>query len=376
VRHDLFTFDPPTTGVPVNWLAFGASLTQGTKSLGITPDSQLHAVSGLIGRHAGIYLGLPLLTDNALPGLQLSDFTPDCVATKGQSDFIAQLFDTLKDPATNLLDLRRARIDWRLTPRNLAIGGSRVSDTVLGGEGTLALIEHIVEDPDVEPRLVLSPSETSQLERVEAFDPDIGFVTDLLANDIDRSIEADDLRVDNATPLETVQSLLAELMARLGKLHGQYFIANMPYFTFVPGVGDVRRKRIAAGTDTAESFDAKVRAIDDLTDAYNEALVAAMASHPNLHLVDFRGQVETIRGAGLIAGGELCTVGHFGGLLSLDDLHFSDTGYAAFANLFIDAINAELGSQIPRVDVDAVHADDPLAPAKLHSAGFTCVPPP
>ena len=89
-----------------------------------------------------------------------------------------------------------------------------------------------------------------------------------------------------------------------------------------------------------------------------------------------RAKVETIRTSGVRAGGELCTAARFGGLLSLDNLHFTDTGYAVLANLFIEAINAQLGAQIPLVDVDAVHADDPLTPSKLSAAGFTCVPPP
>ena len=70
----------------------------------------------------------------------------------------------------------------------------------------------------------------------------------------------------------------------------------------------------------------------------------------------------------------MLTVDRWGGLLSLDDLHLTDTGYALYAQKFIDAINA-VGTQIPPIDVDAVHAGDALAPARLRAGGYTCVPP-
>ena len=55
-------------------------------------------------------------------------------------------------------------------------------------------------------------------------------------------------------------------MARLGKLHGQYFIANMPSLTFVPHVVALRQALVDAGKDTA-AFDAKAAQIDAATDA-------------------------------------------------------------------------------------------------------------
>ncbi len=56
-----FTYDAPSTSVPPRWVAFGASLTQGTESDGIDPHTQRSGVSGLIAQQAGVYLGLPLL---------------------------------------------------------------------------------------------------------------------------------------------------------------------------------------------------------------------------------------------------------------------------------------------------------------------------
>jgi hypothetical protein len=373
--HAVFTYDAAGAKVPQTWVAFGASLTMGSESLGVNTHSQLHAVAADIAQQAGVYLGIPLFADGVLPGLQLTDFTPDCVTTKDLTDFFSTLINQVTDPATGIVDLRLGRVDPALQPTNFAIAESHMDDTVNGGDEEVALLEHIAEEPDISPGQILNRMDISQLGRIAALDPDVGFSSDLLANDIDNAVlGADDLHVEVATPLDQLKVLVDQVTSQLGALHGQYFIANLPYLTFLPNVAVLRAQRIAAGTDTAESFDAKVQAIDDLTDQYNATLVASAAPYANIHIVDFHAAVQTIRMTGLTAGGEQLTVAHFGGLLSLDDLHFTDTGYAFYANVFIDAINAQLGSQIAHLDLDAVHANDALTPAKLKAAGFTCVP--
>jgi hypothetical protein len=369
-----FTYDAQVAKVPLTWVAFGASLTMGSESLGVNTHSQLHAVSALVATQAGVYLGMPLYADGILPGLQLSDFTPDCVTTKSLTDFFSGLIKAVTDPTTGLVDLRLGRVDPTLVPRDYAVAESHMDDIVNGGDETVGLLERIVEEPDAPPSTILDRLDISQIDRIVAADPDVGFSTDFLANDIDNTVlGADDLHLDAATPLATLTPLVMQATAKLGALHGQYFIANLPYLTFLPNVAVLRAQRIAAGSDTEASFDAKVQQIDDLTDQFNAMLVQAMAPYPNLHVVDFHSAVQAIRMTGITAGGELLTVAHFGGLLSLDDLHFTDTGYAYYANVFIDAINAQLGSQITHVDLDAVHATDALTPTKLRAAGFTCV---
>ncbi|MCU1281467.1 MAG: hypothetical protein JWM53_5013, partial [bacterium] len=97
------------------------------------------------------------------------------------------------------------------------------------------------------------------------------------------------------------------------------------------------------------------------------------APYPNLHIVDFKQYVADVKG-GITVGGERLTVDHWGGMISLDDLHLTDTGYALYAQKFLDAINTVMHTQIPPIDVDAVHAQDALAPAKTRAAGYGCVP--
>src|SRR4051812_15688692 len=45
VRHGAFTYDAAPAGTPRLWAAFGASLTQGTQSLGIDEHTQTHGVT-------------------------------------------------------------------------------------------------------------------------------------------------------------------------------------------------------------------------------------------------------------------------------------------------------------------------------------------
>ncbi len=133
--------------------------------------------------------------------------------------------------------------------------------------------------------------------------------------------------------------------------------------------------RVAAGLDTEASFAAKKQAIDDLTARYNAALAEAIAPYPNLHLVDFSSAVKQLANGVEVDGDEL-TTNYFGGLISLDGLHFTDTGYALFANLMISRINETLRSTIPYVDLFAVHAADALSPTHLFADGLLCVPSP
>jgi hypothetical protein len=376
IQHGIFTYDAAhDPAVPLTWIAFGASMTLGTESLGINLHTQVYGVTAQIARAAGVYIGLPLFNPQTTPPLTPGDFYPDCTRIPGTGAGANTIEATTSDPITGTIDLRRARLDWTLKPRDVAVGGATVSDVLNGVGGGKALLAHIVNDPEIDPAEILSPEQISQLERVERLDPNIGLSTDLMANDLDAAVSnKDDLRPDLITPIEMVKPMLQQIMARLGKLHGHYFIANFPSLTFVPNVAALRARRLADGSDSAASFDAKVHAIDTATAGYNAALVAAMAPYPNLHLVDFGAYVAGVHD-GVRIGGEWLTLDAWGGLLSLDGLHLTDTAYALYAQKFIDRINEVLGLHIPAPDATAVHAQDPLAPHRLRDAGYSCVPP-
>ncbi len=374
--HGLFTYDPAARGVPLEWMAFGASLTQGTQSGGIDPHSQIWGYSGQLAKAAGVFLALPLFQPAFVPQVQPTQLTPDCVGPTLGS-MIPSMAQSIIGPDGNI-DLALARIDPTMTPRDIAIGGEPVKMILNGGTGNLALLEHVVEDPMTSgPNNFMAPVKTSQIDRLEAQDPDVAFSADLLANDLDpAATQTDDVHPEEITPLDQVQPLLVEMMQRLGKLHGQYFIANMPSLTFLPDVKIAHDHSIAAGTETEASFEAKKEQIDQETDAYDQALADAMKPYRNLHLVDFKAAAEKLERDGVEVNGEHLTVAAYGGLLSLDDVHFTDTGYAILANVFIDAMNPVLHARIPDIDLAQVEKNDALSPAHLRADGLECVPPP
>jgi hypothetical protein len=59
--------------------------------------------------------------------------------------------------------------------------------------------------------------------------------------------------------------------------------------------------------------------------------------------------------AASINPGICCTLGYMYGLLSLDGIHPSNTGYALVAYYFINAINKAYGAHIPQVDYVAAY---------------------
>ncbi len=103
--------------------------------------------------------------------------------------------------------------------------------------------------------------------------------------------------------------------------------------------------------------------VQQLNNAYN-ASIAAAASETGAALADLHGNYAQIATAGgvPINPPKCCSLVYRGGLLSLDGLHPSNTGYALIANIFITAINAAYGASIPPVSVAAVYATDPYAP--------------
>jgi lysophospholipase L1-like esterase len=63
------------------------------------------------------------------------------------------------------------------------------------------------------------------------------------------------------------------------------------------------------------------------------------------------------------------TTDYLGGVFSLDGIHPTRTGHALIANVFIDAINARFGEQIPPVDVARIARTDRLVNNRFRPAG-------
>ena len=90
--------------------------------------------------------------------------------------------------------------------------------------------------------------------------------------------------------------------------------------------------------------------------------------HSNLHVVDLVGPVAAIAADGLMVGDERLDAERFGGIVGLDGVHFTDTGYAVLGNLFIAELNRQLGTQIPPIDLAPILAQDAGSPEALRAA--------
>lgn len=369
-----FTYDAPAGGAPVTWAAFGASLTMGGQSGGLPPHGQLMSWAAQVARAAGVFLAPPLTVDSFAPGLAPAAFVDNCYATVDTGALQQNLLMTLKDPVTHQPDLRPGRQDPTLATRNFSVGGAKVVDVIHPATGAIGILERVAELPDGVPSAVIGPPlMRSQVDRLVALDPDVAMSMDLLFNDAQGAIGApDDLRPERMTPVSVIASELALLVPRLGALHGDYFIGNLPPLDVLPAVADIRRNAIAAGIETEASFDAKIAEMRARVQEYNDALEMAVTPYPNLRVVDMSTQIQDVISQGVEIGGQRLTGAKFGGLYSLDFAHLTDTGYALIANGFIDAINETMGLHIPEVDVAAVLAVDALSPASLAADGVHC----
>jgi hypothetical protein len=366
------TWDPPVDGVSSRWAAFGASLTQGFQSGGLTAHGQIMSFDAQVARAAGVFLAPPLFDDQFLPPIEPAAFAMDCAATQSAPGTAAAAIQGLSDPNAIGLDLRNPRKDATLHTRNFAVGGAKVSDILQPAAFPVQVIERISEQPDGDPTNLLAPSSMSQVDRLAAFDPDVALSADLLANDTDGSVtESDDLHPEEMTDVATITSQLQMMTAQLGALHGDYFIGNLLPLDGLPNVAVLRAQNVPS-KESAKDFDAKLDQIRSTITQYNAALAAAAAPYPNLHIVDLWTPTLAVMANGLDVGGQHLSGHEFGGLLSLDFVHFSDTGQAYLANVFIDAINQTQGWQIPHVDLAQVLANDALSPAHLQAAGVKC----
>ncbi len=97
---------------------------------------------------------------------------------------------------------------------------------------------------------------------------------------------------------------------------------------------------------------------------YNQAIAAQTKAAGGV-LVDLHTALDSWADKGVPVGNQKATTLYMGGLFGVDGLHPSNTGYALFANVFIDAMNAQMGTAIQDVDLEAIAAKDPYFKGSL-----------
>ncbi len=144
------------------------------------------------------------------------------------------------------------------------------------------------------------------------------------------------------------------------------FLTETGFFstlTQLKALGSVTPVLHAPGDYLTDAFAVQVQGLNT---SYNGAIAVA-AQSSGAPLVDVHGTFEAIHIAGGIPinPGVCCTLGFGGGLLSIDGLHPSNTGYAIIANLFIQKIDTVYRTSIPPLtsaQLLAISTTDPYAP--------------
>jgi hypothetical protein len=96
-------------------------------------------------------------------------------------------------------------------------------------------------------------------------------------------------------------------------------------------------------------------------DAFNAVIFFQSLTH-GATVVDTHALVDKLARNGYKAHGRVLTTRFLGGLISLDGIHPTNTGYAIIANAFIDTMNEAWGTDIPHANVNQIAEHDPLVP--------------
>jgi lysophospholipase L1-like esterase len=346
----------------------GASLTMGVQDGVPTTHAQLMSPGAQIARQAGAFYGIPLLVDGLFPEIGLADIgpPPSCETPAVVRHVASAAVDVLGKLNTedDQLSYALGRYDPDLAVQNLAVGGYSVGDLTRPVTSfELGFLGHLVMEPYGE---VNGPIDDNQVQRAAALDPTLVWSFDTFGNDLIGAVVLQP-RIDlgKITDEETFREGIVRLMDGLADTDAEVFLANSPRPGLLPAAG-----QLVAAAEDLDAAQALIDEADAICIRYNEILAEEAALRPRVHVVDAWQMAEDFTDGGVVADGQSLDVHRFGGLLSLDGVHFTDTGYAAMANAFLDAMDAELGVDIDRLDLDAVAAEDAHTPEAYLAGGF------
>ena len=368
----VFAYDPPLDPVFDRVQSIGASLSMGAISAAVSPEGGMTSAPARIAAQTGAFMGLPLLVPRLVAPITVADLDGGCDFPSYSDHINAQvtaILSALNNPDTGEADPRLGRLDPDIEVRNRAVSGTNISEFLDINEVGLSevVFGHIVNEPDAG---LFDPLSFSQLDLVEADAPTLILALDPLVNDgVDAVTSGETLTRAGVTSTEELEEGLRAFVARLAATGAEVFIGNSPRPSALPIASQAAAHMIAAG-DTEEYVADELAAIDAGVAAQNALLASAAADWPNVHVVDFAGSVDALAADGLDVGGTHLTTDAFGGLVGLDGIHYTTTGYAVMANLTLSAMRETLGLEIEDLDLEEVLASDPLSPDALAAAGF------
>lgn len=365
----------------------GDSITAGFQNGSLLDTQQPNGYANLIAKQAGFQINLPLIEPPGAPAvLQLVSVGPPPVVqqesgiTTGRDNPTVQATD-LAVPGHLLTDLINRKPSIIPTSNE-----DIITDLVLGfpgiGEGEFY----------------------TQLQWAEHLDPTTLFVW-IGSNDAEMAVDTG--MPSNMTPPAQFAMEFTQLMQALQiNTRANLIVGNVPDVTqtayLTPGAevlaefsassgippaqlsatlgiqatdlvnptGITEIEAILAGKQKGPVDDkgflspAEVVTIQQTIQQYNAA-IAQQVSAVGGTLVDINTAFAQIEAAPPTINGYKPSFAFLGGIFSLDGVHPTNTGYALLANIFIDRMNAALGTKIADVNVGAIAATDPLFPPNL-----------
>ncbi len=342
-----FTYTAPIDPAFDRVVAFGASLTQGVMDGTPTHDGVMQSPALMVARSMGAYLPQPVLIPGLFPTLGLDSVgpAPEC-ASQSVVQFIqgaiTEVLGELVVPGEGFA-YWVGRSDPDITVRNLAAGNFMVDDMLYGPE-VGEIVQNFLGPLSLDPYADFAAGPRwTMIEALERLEPTVVVSFDMMGND-----------VLNNTPIEEMEANVPPLVERLAATGAEVFLADMPDPAILEG---------SLGDDPFGDEQSQ------LAEACNDVLRAEAERYANVHVVPVAARARVFAEDGFASGGQELTADMLGGILSFDGLHFSPTGYAIVADLFVETINATLGTDLPAIDIEAVLAGDPHSPASVLAAG-------
>ncbi len=373
---EAFTYLPARDPLFDRVVAIGASLTQGVQGGVPSYHGSLMSPAAQVARQLGGWFPLPLLEPGLFPRISAEQVgPPPACATPDVTGFVTasatDIVPALWDDEAGTFGFYTVRLDPDRVPANLAVGGSDLADVVHGlppGDFGLNFVAHLVYDPwgpfgsDVA---------ATQLDLLETLEPTLVLSTDLFGNDlIGALLEADTIEPGLLTDEASFVGDLDELLERIAATGAHAVLATLPRPSLLPATEAKRSAMIEDGLATEAEANAAIAEVDARAARFNALLLERAASRPGLSVVDLAAETERLEQTGLAAGRDVLTVDRFGGLLGLDGVHFTDTGYGMVANLFLDELEDLAGVALPRIDLGPIAEADPDSPSALDAAGI------
>ncbi|MBZ5554477.1 MAG: hypothetical protein LAO21_17300 [Acidobacteriia bacterium] len=371
-------------------MAVGDSFVAGFQSGGLSIDGQRNSFPAFVARQMGAFLPLPTITRPGIPATLT--ITPSGSIVPSSSS----VGSLLLPPVGNSFHF------------NVAIPGFKVHDVLTQRP---QLPDPVNRPGDILRDLILgipglavpgAVTTGSEIEQVEALHPTF-VIAWFGGNDVLGAFTSNNVSL--VTPFASFSADYLTAMQRIKAAGAKVVTANIPDVTASPLV--IPAEVVAATAGAPLSVIGPVLGISAGDGVYAPAIALATsilagqvpgplprssvltaadaatiraallkendfikstAGTLGIPMADFFGVLNNVKANGIVVGGRKLTANFLGGIIALDFIHPTNTGYALLANEILKAVNTGYGTSFPLVDLNAVFASDPLGPLVHKSA--------